>query len=175
MGRRQTKDQTKEGWEQRVGQLAVYPGYGVVRIEGLCYQAIGGRRRAFLAFRMMEDDSRILIPREKVEAAGLRAVIGRKDAKRVWEILKTHPTRPRRTGITWSRQFREYRQKLRTGTPFEVAEVLRDLLRLKSEKELSFGERRVLDSARSLLVHELAAAQRTRSDQIEARLRESLG
>jgi CarD family transcriptional regulator len=157
-----------------VGQLAVYPGHGVVRIEELRKQEIAGQRHQFLVLRVVEDASRILVPREKAEDVGLRRVMGRKDALRIWEILRSEPTRRRRGGITWSRQFRDYRDKLRNGSVFEIAEVLRDLLQLQHEKELSFGERRVLDSARSLLVHELAAAQRTGADRIEAELKASI-
>ena len=157
-----------------MGQLAVYPGHGVVRIEELRKQEIAGQRRQFLVLRVVEDASRILVPREKAEDVGLRRVMGRKDAVRIWEILRSQPTRRRRGGITWSRQFRDYRDKLRNGSVFEIAEVLRDLLQLQHEKELSFGERRVLDSARSLLVHELAAAQRTGADRIEAELKTSI-
>ncbi len=161
-------------WEARVGQLAVYPGHGVVRIEELRKQEIAGQRRQFLVLRVVEDASRILVPREKAEDVGLRRVMGRKDAVRIWEILRSPSVRRRRGGITWSRQFRDYRNKLRDGSVFEIAEVLRDLLQLQHEKELSFGERRVLDSARSLLVHELAAAQRTGADRIEAELKASI-
>ncbi len=164
----------RKKWEGRVGELAVYPGHGVVRIEELRRQEIAGQRRHFLVLRMVEDDSRILIPREKAEDVGLRRVMGRKQAARIWEILRTRPARRRRGGLTWSRQFRDYRDKLRSGSVFDIAEVLRDLLRLQHEKELSFGERRVLDSARSLLVHELAAAQKVAADSVEAELRASI-
>ena len=164
----------RKKWEARVGELAVYPGHGVVRIEELRRQVIAGQRRHFLVLRMVEDDSRILVPREKAEDVGLRRGMGRKDAARIWEILRTQPSHRRRGGLTWSRRFRDYRDKLRSGTVFDIAEVLRDLLRLQHEKELSFGERRVLDSARSLLVHELAAAQKTATDRIEAELKESV-
>ena len=80
--------------------------------------------------------------------------------------------RPR--GQTWSRQFREYQEKLKSGCVFEVAEILRDLLRLQREKELSFGEHRLLDLSRSLVVHELAAAKRTEAAEIEAEIREAI-
>ncbi len=164
----------RKKWEGRVGELAVYPGHGVVRIEELRRQEIAGQRRHFLVLRMVEDDSRILIPREKAEDVGLRRVMGRKEAARIWEILRARPAPRRRGGLTWSRQFRDYRDKLRSGSVFDIAEVLRDLLRLQREKELSFGERRVLDSARSLLVHELAAAQKVAADRVEAELKASI-
>ena len=60
---------------------------------------------------------------------------------------------------TWNRRYREYTEKIKTGSPLEIAKVLRDLLVLKSDKELSFGERKMLDTARSLLVKELSIAK----------------
>ncbi len=96
----------------------------------------------------------------------------RKEANQIWEILRSGKRRGRRSGMAWSRQFREFQEKLRTGSNFEIAEVLRDLLRLQLEKELSFGERRVLHAARSLLVQELAAAQNSGAESIEAELKE---
>ena len=159
-------------WDSRLGELVVYPGQGVARIEAVRTQEIAGQTLDFLVLRMVEDDSRILIPRGQMERVGLRQVVDRREAARIWEILKTRTRRRRRTGITWSRQFREYQEKLRNGSVFQIAEVLRDLLRLQGEKELSFGERRMLDSARSLVVQELAAAQKTGTERIEAELKE---
>jgi CarD family transcriptional regulator len=150
-----------------VGELAVYPGLGVALIEAVRTQEIAGQTREFLVLRKVEDDSRILIPRENVAYVGLRAVIGHDDAERIWTILRTRTRRRRVGGLTWSRQFREYQEKLRTGSIFDIAEVLRDLMRLQAVKELSFGERRVLDSARSLLVQELAACEDTVPEQID--------
>ena len=168
-GRTRTKH-----WEARVGQLAVYPGQGVVRIEELRDQKIGGRSQEFLVLRVVEGGALILVPREKANQVGLRTVIKRREAARVWEILRTHPPRRRRARVIPSRRFREYREKLNSGSLFEIAEVLRDLLRLQLEKELSFEERRVLDSAQSLIVHELAAAEKKATERIEAQIRDSV-
>jgi CarD family transcriptional regulator len=159
-------------WNAHVGGLLVYPGQGVGRLEEIRKQVIAGQKLEVLVLHMLEDESRILIPCDKVEQVGLRGVMGRQEAARIWEILETRTRRKRRGGVTWSRQFREYQDKLKSGSVFEIAEVLRDLLRLQREKELSFGERRVLDAARSLLVQELAAAQNSETDQIEAEIKE---
>ncbi|MEE8314694.1 MAG: CarD family transcriptional regulator [Myxococcota bacterium] len=158
-------------WEARIGKLAVYPGYGVARIEALQQQEVGGQNLEFLVLRRLEDETRILIPRNKLDEVGLRSVMKRAEAARVWEILRTRTKARRRGGIPWSRQFREFQEKLRTGSIFDTAEVLRDLLRLQLEKELSFGERKLLENARSLLVQELAATQGVEADKVEADIR----
>ncbi len=154
-----------------MGQLAVYPGKGVGEIEGIESQTIAGEELEVLVLRMVEDDARILIPRDRVDRVGLRPVIGRTEAARIWDVLRRRTPRGPRAQ-PWSRQFRLYQDKLKTGSIEDVAEVLRDLLRLQAEKELSFWERRVLDMARSLIVQELAAAQRTDTDRIEEELRQ---
>jgi CarD family transcriptional regulator len=60
---------------------------------------------------------------------------------------------------TWNRRYRGFMEKIRTGSLYDLAEVFRDLSRLKNEKQLSFGERRMLETARTLIVKELAVAR----------------
>jgi CarD family transcriptional regulator len=92
-----------------------------------------------------------------VEQVGLRRVIGKDMVDKIYRIL-----RQRKVEVdtqTWNRRYREYTEKIKTGSPLEIAKVLRDLLVLKGDKELSFGERKMLDTARSLLVKELSIAK----------------
>jgi CarD family transcriptional regulator len=80
-----------------------------------------------------------------------------KEADRVLETMKA-----REVAVDlqpWSRRFRAYTEMIKCGSPQEVAKVLRDMYRLKFDKDLSFGERRLLDQAKSLLMKELAAAK----------------
>ena len=161
-------------WETRVGKLAVYPGYGVARIEALEQQEVAGQTLEFLVLRRLEDETRIMIPRDKVNEVGLRQVMKRTDAERIWEIIRSRKKGRRKSGVAWSRQFREFQDKLRSGSIFDIAEVLRDLLRQQLEKELSFGERKLLENARSLVVQELAAAQKSGAEEIEAEIRTAI-
>ncbi len=158
-------------WAAKVGELAVYPGHGVARIEALQSRDIGGGTQEFLVLCKLEDESRILIPRDRIAEVGLRPVMKRKQAAEIWALLKEPGNGARKQGVPWSRQFREYQDKLREGTIFDTAEVLRDLMLLQHNKELSFGERKLLESARSLLVQELAAAENSAPEEIEAEIR----
>ena len=97
--------------------------------------------------------------------------LGSDDAQKIWGILKKRTRRRTAHGVTWSRQFREYQDKVRAGSVFQVAEVLRDLLRLQTTKELSFGEHRLLENARTLIVGELAASQSSEADDVEREIR----
>ena len=76
---------------------------------------------------------------------------------------------------TWNRRYREYMEKIKTGSVFEIAEVLRDLFLLKVDKELSFGERKMLDTARTLLIKELALATQNNEEKIELEVKQIFG
>ena len=71
---------------------------------------------------------------------------------------------------TWNRRYRGFMEKIKTGSLFDVAEVYRDLYRLKSSKVLSFGERKMLDTAKQLIVKELAVARKWTEEKVEAEL-----
>jgi CarD family transcriptional regulator len=158
-------------WVKRLGALAVYPGHGVVRVDSLRTQEIGGNPVEFLVLRLIEDDSRILVPVGNTARLGLREVIDRTEASQIRKILRARTRTPPRGGGPWSRRFRDYQEKLRRGSIFEMAEVLSDLLRLQLEKELSFGEQRMLDSAWTRIVYELAAAESLPPEEVGTELR----
>jgi CarD family transcriptional regulator len=159
-------------WAERLESLAVYPGHGVVRLDAIRRQEISGRTIDFLVLLLVEDGSRIFVPVEKATRLGLRDVITRAEAGHIWKILGTSLRRKPRGGGPWSRRFRDYQEKLKKGSIFEIAEVLADLLRLQHHKELSFGEQRMLESAWTRIVHEIAAAEDLAPDAVEKKLRE---
>jgi CarD family transcriptional regulator len=99
---------------------------------------------------------KIMIPSHNVASVGLRPIISIEEAQKVLGILKEKNVKI--DNQTWNRRYREYMEKIKTGSVYEIAEVLRDLFVLKVDKELSFGERKMLDTARNLLLKELSLA-----------------
>jgi len=152
----------------RIGDKAVYPAHGVAEVTGIETKEIGGKKLSFYILRIMENGMRIMVPLSNVAAVGLRSVCNKNEVKEVYDILKTREVSV--DGQTWNRRYREYMEKIKTGSVFEIAEVLRDLSLLKFEKDLSFGERKMLDTARSLLIRELAVAKSSKEEKIEAEL-----
>jgi CarD family transcriptional regulator len=109
--------------------------------------------------KIIENKMVIMIPIWNVESVGLRDVISENEIPKVFEVMKTK----REANIdnqTWNRRYREYMDKIKTGSLYEVAEVFRDLSLLKLTKDLSFGERKLYDTAQSLLVKELSTARK---------------
>jgi CarD family transcriptional regulator len=147
------------------GDLAVYPAHGVGIIETIETQEISGCRQDFYIIRILDNNMKIMVPIQNVENVGLREIIGHKEVSKLYSILKKRDIVI--DNQTWNRRYREYMDKIKTGSVYEVAEVYRDLLMLKEEKDLSFGERKMLDTARSLLVKEISLAKKVAEEQIE--------
>jgi len=149
----------------KVGDKAVYPAHGVGEVMGIENRDIAGKKKSFYILKLLDSGMKLMIPTDGAERAGLRTVISKKDADKVLQILKSDEIAVE--SQPWNRRYREYMEMLKSGSPFEVAKVLRDLYRLRSDKELSFGERRLLDQARSLLVTELALARKVKEEKVE--------
>jgi CarD family transcriptional regulator len=153
----------------KVGDKAVYPGQGVGEVMGIEHKDIAGQRQSFYVLKIMENGMKILIPINKVGSVGLRSLIDEKAVVKVYTILKQKDISV--DSATWNRRYREYMEKIKTGSVFEIAEVLRDLYLLKFDKDLSFGERKMLDTARNLLIKELSLAKGVNEDDIETDLK----
>jgi CarD family transcriptional regulator len=140
----------------KVGDNAVYPGHGVGHIVAVETKEIMGARCDFYIVQIMETGMKVMVPKNNVASVGLRPIISKEEAGRVIDILKV--TEVKIDNQTWNRRYREYMEKIKTGSVYEIAEVLRDLFLLKVDKELSFGEKKMLDTARGLLMKELTLA-----------------
>ena len=152
----------------KIGDKAVYPAQGVTEILGIESMEIAGMQQTFYVLRVLESAKKIRIPINKVTSVGLRAVIQGEEIDEVYEILRERPVKFDQQ--TWNRRYRRYLEKIKTGSVYDVAEVLRDLYLLKYYKNLSFGERKMLDTARTLLVMELSVARETDTESIEKEL-----
>ncbi|MGE5180567.1 MAG: CarD family transcriptional regulator [Acidobacteriota bacterium] len=151
-----------------VGDKAVYPVHGVAEVIGLEQREFGGSKTPVYILKILDTGMKIVVPKANAGSVGLRDLITAKQVKEVLSILKSRDI-PRDTQ-TWNRRYREYMEKIKTGSVFEIAEVLRDLCVLRVTKELSFGERKMLETARGLLTKELALAKGVGEDKIGAEI-----
>lgn len=153
-----------------VGDKVVHPKHGLGEILAIEHREIGGAKGEFFIIRILDNGMRSIVPKTSAQAAGLRPVMSSKEADKVMETMKA-----REVAVDlqpWSRRFRAYSEMIKSGSPHEVAKVLRDMYRLKFDKELSFGERRLLDQAKSLLMKELAAAKAMTEAELQAKVDE---
>ena len=150
------------------GDMAVYPAHGVGLIEAIETKSIGGVNQSFYVMRILKTDMTIMIPTATSSNVGLRGIISQDEVDLVLQILQERDVEL--TTQTWNRRYREYMDKIKTGSAFEVAEVLRDLYLLRGDKDLSYGERKMLDTAMGLLVKDISLARKVDEDAVVAHI-----
>ena len=153
----------------QVGDLAVYPAHGVGKIQAIETRVINGEEHDFYIMKVLENNMLIMIPTNNVESVGLRDIIDKKEVVKIYKVIKTKKE-SLNDNQTWNRRYREYMDKIKTGSLYDVAEVFRDLSLLKLTKDLSFGERKLYDTAQTLLVKELSTTKKTDEKKIISEL-----
>lgn len=139
----------------RVGDKVVYPMHGAGVIEAIEEKEVLGERRKYYIMKLPIGNMKVMVPISNGSNLGLREVIGSGEIQRVMTILQD------RTDVVtanWSLRYRQHLEKIKSGNIFEVAEVVRNLYLREKEKGLSTGERKMLDTARQILVSELSLA-----------------
>jgi CarD family transcriptional regulator len=152
----------------KVGDKAVYPAQGVAEVVSIEEKDIAGQRQKFYVLRILDTNRKIMVPIENARNVGLRPPISEKEIQEIFAILRERTIAF--DNQTWNRRYRGFMDKIKTGSVYDVAEVMRDLYRLKAEKSLSFGERRMLETARALIVKEIAVTRANSEDKVQAEI-----
>ncbi len=153
----------------KVGDLAVYPGQGVGIIESLEKKNVDGMDKTFYVMKMLKSDVKVIVPVEMAESIGMRVIISQELVPKVYEIFKKKTSQLENGG--WNKRYREFSEKIKTGSIFEIAEVMRDLLLLKQKKGLSFREMRMLEFVRNLVINEISLATKREERDIEEKIK----
>ena len=151
-----------------IGDKSVYPAHGVADVIGLESKSVGGANVAFYHLRVVGSGLKIIVPVDKAEENGMRSMATSEEIEAMFELLRDHEIPNDRQ--TWNRRYRGFMEKIRTGSLFEVGEVYRDLTLLKSTKNLSHGERQMLQTARNLVIRELSTVKATPESVVAAEL-----
>ena len=152
----------------KVGDKAVYPARGVAEVVKIEEKDIAGSRQHFYVLRILDTDHKVMVPVSNASAVGLRQVVSEQEVREIFDILRERTIAF--DNQTWNRRYRGFMDKIKTGSIYDVAEVLRDLYRLKANKQLSFGERRMLDTARGLIVKEIAIARTQTEEDVKTEI-----
>ena len=142
----------------RVGDKAVYPGHGVGKITSIEDKDILGSRLTFYSMKIMESGTKIMIPKNRMQTIGVRPVASKKEAKEVMGLIKTKKTEEKNKTFSrnWQKRHKSYIDKIKTGSIYEIGTVIRDLNSLKEEKELSYGEKKMMTKAKNILYSEFS-------------------
>ncbi len=139
----------------RIGAKVVYPTHGVGLVEAIERKEVSGRRQSFYILRIIGSGMTIMVPTKNAKRVGLREVIERAEIPKVMAILKKNDLE---ISPNWNRRFKDNLERIKTGSLYEVALVLRKLVLLQKERNLSFGEKKMLENVRKLIVSEISHA-----------------
>lgn len=135
-----------------VGDKIVYPMHGAGVIEAIEEKEFLGNRQRYYVLKMPLNGMRVLIPTSNVEGIGIREVIPKSEVQKVIQLLSAYCPDVK---LNWNKRYRENMQKIKSGSVYEVAKVVKELMAREKEKGLSTGEKKMLNSARQILISEL--------------------
>ena len=154
-----------------VGDKVIYPNHGLGIVERIEEKTILGTTCGFYHLRIVANDTRVLVPVSNVDGVGLRRAITDDEVERLFGLLGDGKIDNHQN---WKGRFKDNSDKMRSGSIYEVDDVLKSLTFLAKSKSLSFREKRMLDRAKSLIISEISEVMQTTAQAIEDRVNEAL-
>jgi CarD family transcriptional regulator len=136
----------------KIGDYAVCPGHGVGQICDVEERDLGSETKSFYIVKLLANGMTVMVPTDSEN--GIRHLVSQNEIDEVYGLLQDHEVEIDTS--TWNRRYREYMLKIKTGSLLEIADVLRSLFLLKNKKNLSFGEKKMLEQCRDLLTQEIS-------------------
>ena len=154
-----------------VGDKVIYPNHGLGVVERIEEKTILGTTCGFYSLRMASSDTTVFVPLDNVEDVGLRSAIGDHEVKKLFTLLGNGKIANHQN---WKGRFKDNSDKMRTGSLYDVVDVLKSLNHLSQSKNLSFREKRMLDRAKFLVVSEISEVMNETSEAVEERVGKAL-
>jgi CarD family transcriptional regulator len=154
-----------------VGDKVIYPNHGLGVVQRIETKTILGTTCGFYQLRMIANDTTVLVPVENADNVGLRKAVGDEEVDRLFNLLSDGKID---THQNWKGRFKDNSDRMRTGSIFDVVEVLKSLTYLARQKNLSFREKRMLDRAKFLVVSEIAEVTHDETPKVEEKVERAL-
>lgn len=149
-----------------IGSYVVCPGHGVGQVLSLEAKELGEETKNFYIVKVISNGMTVMVPQDKKD--GLRVLVSNDEVEDVFGLLNDHDVKV--DNSTWNRRHRDYLAKVKTGSLLEIADVLRSLFLLKNMKKLSFGERKMMDQCKDLIIREIAITTGSAENDIDGRI-----
>ena len=146
-----------------VGDKIVYPMHGAGTIDSIEEKDILGEKQSYYILKM-PSNVKVMIPTAKAEEVGVRNIIDKQSAEKVFKVLSEDETEMEKN---WNKRYRDNMDKMKSGDIYEVADVVRNLSFKQKEKGLSTGEKKMLSNAKQILVSELVLAEHASENEVE--------
>ena len=150
-----------------IGDRVVHPMHGAGIIDGIVQEKINGCCQEYYVFKMPIGGLLLKIPIANSQLIGLRSIVDRAQAE---QVIQDIPSLQVDMTSNWNRRYRENMERLKSGDLYEVARVIKGLMRRDSEKGLSTGERKMLHSAKQILISEIVLTEGTEYSETEGRI-----
>lgn len=158
-----------------LNEKVVYPGHGVARINRIIKKNVGGQEATFYELAFLNKDVTVLVPTNNINSVGIRPLSTNDHLNDVFSLL-TAPARRishyEFTASNWNKRNKEYQHKLRTGSLKDLSEIYRDLKHISIQKELSFGEKNLLNQIEALLAEEISLIEHVAQEKAAEKLRD---
>ena len=154
-----------------IGDKVIYPNHGLGVVQRIETRTIMGMTCGFYQLRMVSNDTTVLVPVENADGVGLRKAVGNQEIDRLFSLLSDGKID---THQNWKGRFKDNSDRMRTGSLFDVVEVLKSLTYLARSKNLSFREKRMLDRAKFLVISEVAEVTHEELPGVERRVEDAL-
>jgi CarD family transcriptional regulator len=154
-----------------VGDKVIYPNHGLGIVERIEEKTILGTTCGFYHLRIVANETTVLVPLANVDGVGLRRAISDVEVERLFGLLGDGKIDNHQN---WKGRFKDNSDKMRSGSIYDVADVLKSLTFLAKSKSLSFREKRMLDRAKFLVISEVSEVVRETAPAIEARVDRAL-
>ena len=146
-----------------VGDHIVYPMHGAGVIDAIEEKDILGQKQAYYILKM-PGEVKVMVPTNKAEEIGVRGIIDKASADKVFSILEEDKTE---MSMNWNKRYRDNMEKMKSGDIYEIADVVINLSFKQKEKGISTGEKKMLSNAKQILVSELVLAENASQDEVE--------
>ena len=146
-----------------VGDYIVYPMHGAGTVDAIEEKNILGEKQSYYIIKM-PGEVKVMVPTSKAEEVGVRGIIDKNSAQRVFKILEEDETE---MAQNWNKRYRDNMDKMKSGDIYEIADVVRNLTFKQKEKGLSTGEKKMLLNARQILISELVLVESASQDEVE--------
>ena len=147
-----------------IGDKIVYPMHGAGVIESIEEKEILGEKKSYYIMKMPVGEMKVMIPVSCAGNVGIRDVIDKSIADRVFRSLEGSVIEQ---SANWNKRYRENMIKIKSGNVFDVAEVVKHLIIRERQRGLSTGERKMLNSAKQILISELVLAENMKPGEVE--------
>ena len=155
----------------RIGDRIAHPLHGAGVIERIESKKVSGTIREYYVVKMPVGDMIVMIPKETSDTIGVRPIIDAKEADSIIAAIKELEVSMTQN---WNRRYRENMLRIKSGDLMEVAAVIKGLVIRETDKGLSTGERKMLHSAKQILISEIVLSQRVSYEEVEQRLSTAL-